>query len=326
MKFFRYLWIMVILVLVVSCKNESKNLWNSQKIEVSEKAIIEDISGEFYNPNTDLKTFRAKYPWFQGTVSDEDFLKRKNDTAEIRIYKEAVSKINDEQLPAELTQLFSRIKHYYPNFKAPKVYLFSSALQMAQDPVFIQPQDNLLFIDVSGFMGKGSPHYKGFDLYIQEGMNPENMVPKVSEVIAENLVPFGGSHQKFIDMMVYYGKLMTLQDAFLPGTPDHLKIKYSIAQYEWAKTFEENIWNYFVENNFIFSDDPQLGRRFIEPGPFSKFYTQIDNESSPQIGIFTGWQICRAFYEKHPETKLQDFVRMSATEIFNQSEYKPKNQ
>ena len=76
----------------------------------------------------------------------------------------------------------------------------------------------------------------------------------------------------------------------------------------------------------VFSDDPQLARRFVEPGPFSKFYTQIDNESSPQIGIFIGWQICRAFYEKHPDTKLEDFMKMNATEIFNESGYKPTNQ
>lgn len=309
-----------------SCKKETAELWKTEIKSPSEKVIVEDISKEFYNENISLETFKTKYPWFQGTVSNEDFLKRKNDTAEIKIYKDAVAKINYNQLTNELSQLFTRVKHYYPNFKTPKVFLFSSALQMAQDPVFLQPVDNYFFIDISGFMGKGNPHYKGFDLYIQESMNPENIVPKVSEVITEKLVPYGDDHQKFIDLMVYYGKLMTLQDAFLPNTADHLKINYSAKQYEWAKAYEEHIWNFFVENNMVFSDDPQLARRFVEPGPFSKFYTQIDNESSPQIGIFIGWQICRAFYEKHPDTKLEDFMKMNATEIFNESGYKPTNQ
>ena len=36
------------------------------------------------------------------------------------------------------------------------------------------------------------------------------------------------------------------------------------------------------------------------------------------------WRICKAFYAQKPETKLSDFLRMNATEIFNQSNYKPE--
>ncbi|WP_449401422.1 gliding motility protein GldB-related protein [Chryseobacterium wanjuense] len=42
------------------------------------------------------------------------------------------------------------------------------------------------------------------------------------------------------------------------------------------------------------------------------------------MGVFTGWQICKAYFKRKPETKLQDFLNMDATVIFNQSEYKPK--
>lgn len=80
-----------------------------------------------------------------------------------------------------------------------------------------------------------------------------------------------------------------------------------------------------MESNLIFSDDPRLVERFISPGPFSKFYTEIDNESSPQIGIFTGWQICKSYLKQNPETKLLDFLKMDAQTIFNKSGYKPKN-
>ena len=73
-------------------------------------------------------------------------------------------------------------------------------------------------------------------------------------------------------------------------------MNYTPKQYDWAKENEVNIWNFFVENNLIFSDDIRLSERFIKPAPFSKFYTEIDNESSPQIGIFIGWEICKKFF------------------------------
>lgn len=324
MKIFRTIALSSILVLgLYSCKKEADNVWKVELKEPAEKVEMTDISSQFYDQNIPLEKFKSEFPWFQGTVSDEDFGKRRADAEEIKIYREAVAKIDQKKLQKELQDLFSHIRHYFPKFKSPKVYLFSSALQMIQDPVFYDEKGNLLFIDITGFMGDKNPNYKGLELYFQKSMNQNNIVPKVSRMFAENIVPFSTDHQKFIDQLIYNGKVMILQDAFLPDTPDYLKMNYTKQQYEWAVSNEGNIWNYFVENNLLFGDDHRLEERFISPGPFSKFYTDIDNESSPQIGIYTGWQICKKYLKEKPEVKLTDFLKMDATEIFNQSGYKP---
>ncbi|WP_419487139.1 gliding motility protein GldB [Chryseobacterium bernardetii] len=325
MKIFRYIAVSSVLIAVLnSCKKEPENQWKIEVKDTTEKIEMTDISREFYNPAIPLDQFKAKFPWFQGTVSDADFSKRRADAEEIKIYKEAIGKIDQAKLQKDLQDLFSHIKHYFPQFKSPKVYLFSSALQMVQDPIFYDEKGNLLFIDITGFMGDGDAHYKGLELYFQKSMNPQNIVPKVSLLFAENIVTESPDHQKFIDQVILNGKVMILQDAFLPDTPDYLKMNYTRKQYEWATYNEANIWNYFVESNLLFGDDPRLGERFIAPGPFSKFYTEIDNESSPQIGIFTGWQICKAYLKEKPDTKLTAFLKMDATQIFNESGYKPR--
>lgn len=326
MKFFKYLlFSAVFLAGLNSCKKDTENLWKVEVKNPVEKVQIIDISKELYDPNVSLESFTQKYPFFQGTVPNEDFVERRKDPEEIKVYKEAISKIDVTKLNKELADLFSHIKNYFPDFKEPRVFLYSSALQGIMDPIFYEPKNDMLFIDITAFMGENNPNYKGLEQYFQKSMNPKNILPKVSEIFAEHFVPHNFEHQKFIDNIVYYGKLMTLQDAFLPQEPDALKMNYNPEQYEWAKANEANIWNYFVENNLVFSDDQRLAERFINPAPFSKFYTEIDNESSPQIGIFSGWQICRKFYKEKPETKLADFLKMNAQEIFNQSNYKPKN-
>lgn len=326
MKFFKYLlFSTVFLTGLNSCKKDTENLWKVEVKNPVEKVQITDISKELYDPNVSLEVFTQKYPFFQGTVPNEDFVERRKDPEEIKVYKEAISKIDVTKLNKELADLFSHIKNYFPDFKEPQVFLYSSALQGIMDPIFYEPEKGMLFIDIAAFMGENNPNYKGLEQYFQKSMNPKNILPKVSEIFAEHFVPHNFEHQKFIDNIVYYGKLMTLQDAFLPQEPDALKMNYTPEQYEWAKANEVNIWNYFVENNLVFSDDQRLAERFINPAPFSKFYTEIDNESSPQIGIFSGWQICRKFYKEKPETKLADFLKMNAQEIFNQSNYKPKN-
>ncbi|MFP3592688.1 gliding motility protein GldB [Chryseobacterium sp. SIMBA_038] len=325
MKIFRTIALSSLLVLALnSCKKDAQNQWNVEVKNPAEKVEITDISKQFYDPNVSLDQFKAQFPWFQGTVSDADFGKRRTDAGEVKLYKEAIGKIDQNKLQKELQELFSHIKYYFPQFKSPKVFLFSSALQMIQDPIFYDDKGNLLFIDVTGFMGDGNPNYKGLELYFQKSMNPQNIVPKVSQIFAENVVKESPDHQKFIDQIILNGKIMMVQDAFLPNFPDYLKMNYTKKQYDWTVTNEANIWNYFVENNLIFGDDHRLVERFIAPGPFSKFYTEIDNESSPQVGIFAGWQVCRAYFKEKPDTKLVDFLKMDATTIFNQSGYKPK--
>lgn len=312
------------LLIFNSCKKDPKDVWNVKVETLAEKVQITDISREFFDANVPLEQFQAKYPWFQGSVKNDVFELRRKNTEEIKAYKFAASKIDLNKLSTDLSALFARVKHYFPNFKNPKVYTFSSSTQMYQEPILYDPQQGFLFIDISGFMGEKSEFYKGIEEYFKKSMNPENLLPKTSEAIAFTIVPFSRNEQKFIDQLMYNGKIMTLQDAFIPEVPDHLKMSATSAQYEWDKANEVNVWDYFVENDYVFSADPRLVERFISPGPFSKFYTEIDKESSPQVGIFTGWQIARKFFEKNPETKLQDFLQMSATDIFNKSEYKPK--
>ncbi|SEG26537.1 hypothetical protein SAMN05421847_1827 [Halpernia humi] len=314
----------VLIFVLNSCKKDSANKWDIKIENEFPNVKLTDISKEFYDSTVSLEEFKKQYPWFQGSVTDADYSARRADSAEIKIYKEAIAKIDQQKLKTELSSLFAHIQYYFPDFKTPQVYLFSSDLQMAQDPIFLEPKNNYLFIDITGFMGENNPNYKGMDLYIQKSMNPQNIIPKVSDIIANQLIRPDAKHQKFLDKIVFQGKILTLQDVFLPQEPDYLKLNYTQKQYEWCEANEENIWNFFVENNLVYSDDARLEERFMSKAPFSKFYTAIDNESSPQVGNFEGWQICRKFFKEKPNTTLQDFLKMDAQTIFNEAQYRPK--
>lgn len=313
---------------VNSCKKEPENQWKIEVKNPIKKVDIVDISKPFYDSNVSLDQFKKDFPWFQGNISDANFTERRKDAKEIKIYKEAIAKINIQKLNCDLAALFSHIKNYYPNFKSPKIFLYSTGAYYDSiiNPIFYKEEENYVFIDISGFMGYKNETYNGLDYYIQKSMNPENIVPKVSMVFAENMVPAKLDHQKFLDQLIYNGKIQTLQDAFLPDTPDYLKMNYTKEQEKWNIANEANMWNYFVENDLVFSADNRLGDRFITPAPFSKFYTEIDNDSSPQVGIWIGWQICKKYLAQHPDVKLKEFLDKPASEIFEQTEYKPKNQ
>lgn len=326
MKFFRCLLFFGILISSLqSCEKEYSQRWNVQPKDVQQVSVI-DISKEFYDPKIDFKEFKGNYDWFLSTnVSDEIYQKKRTDTLEINIYNQAIKVNNIEKLQKNLANLFGQIRAYYPEFQDPKVFVFSSATELYTDPILFVPQENFLFIDLSAFLGEKNEYYKGIDQYIRSTMNPDDLIPRVSMIFAESFCGNPPTQGKFIDQLVYNGKVMVLQDAFLSNISDAKKISYTQKQEEWAKANEFNVWNYFVENDLIFSDDPKLVERFISPGPFSKFYTEIDNKSSPKIGVWIGRQICRKYLIENNKISLNDFLSMNATEIFNESRYNPKN-
>jgi len=82
-------------------------------------------------------------------------------------------------------------------------------------------------------------------------------------------------------------------------------------------------WKYFVEKSLLYSSDQKLKERFINIGPYSKFYLELDNESPPRLGQFIGYRIVEAFMDKN-EISLEETLTLEAEEIYNKSNYKPR--
>ena len=83
------------------------------------------------------------------------------------------------------------------------------------------------------------------------------------------------------------------------------------------------MWRYFLEKEMLYSDDPKLTTRFMTPGPFSKFYLEIDNDTPGRVGAWIGWQIVRS-YMKNNNVTLPELLKIDNKEIFEKSKYKPK--
>ena len=84
------------------------------------------------------------------------------------------------------------------------------------------------------------------------------------------------------------------------------------------------MWQFFIEKQLIYSSDPALIQRFIDPAPFSKFYLEIDNESPGGIGKWLGWQIVKSYVENNPKVEINKLLSLPAQTIFNKSNYKPR--
>lgn len=319
-------WIAIWMIfLVVSCGKE--NRWDVELPEENVELKFTDISKDFFDPSVALNTLQSRYPFFfDNSVENSVWEEQRKDTLELAVFDSVQKTFAKPDYKEEIEGVFAYYKHYFPHEILPQVYTYSSGLQNIYDPVIYGRKEGMLFIALDGYLGSESSWYKKERVYpyVAKNMNPENIAPSVVMAIGREIIPFNPRQQAFVDLMVDEGKKLVLADALLPKTPDQLKIGYTKEQLEWAVANEGDIWNYFVEQNMIFSSDKTYKERFLQPGPFSKFLNEIETESPGRIGAWIGWQICRKYLDENPEMTLEEFVQKDTQLIFKESKYKPK--
>ena len=230
-----------------------------------------------------------------------------------------------EKQSEEITDAFRRIKYYYPKANIPtKVYAYFSGFE-AQTSL----GNNYIGIGLDMFLGANSKFYPAltelFPRYISRRFTPAFIAPRVVEtVIRENLFPENDNDRTLLAKMVYNGKIMYFLDQVLPDVPDTVKIGYTGKQLQWATQFKAETWGYFLEQNLLYESDFNRIQMYLNEAPFTPGLGE-KNESAPKLGIWTGWQIVKAYMDKHPGmTIAQLMAETDAQKILNESKYRPK--
>lgn len=155
--------------------------------------------------------------------------------------------------------------------------------------------------------------------YFKVKMSSEFLMADIAQSWLVGNVIEDQSGEDFLSNMLYFGKILYVVDAMAPGLDDHVKIRYTALEYEWAELSEYNIWQHIVEQEWIYSKDIKLIVRYFNEGP-----TTVGLDESPaRIGQYLGWKIIKAYMEKNPDVTILDLIAEN-----NQAKmlkaYKPK--
>ena len=318
----RYIAFFSILLVLFSCKTESKPKIDVSEIEV--EIIIERFEQEFYNSTSnDLNQLKENYAiFFPTSVPDSVWVNRMISEEEQYLFEESNRIFGDfEETENQLIQLFKHIKYYYPKFDEPKVITYISDLDYEYPVVYA---DSLLFISLDMYLGSDNVVYQDFPKYLSQNYTKKNVSVGVAKAIVNKLYPKQRSRQ-FLEKIIQEGKHLYLINQFLPNVNENLKIGYSEEKLEWSKLNEINIWKYFIEKELLYSNDIDLDARFIDVAPFSKFYQEADQDSPGQIGVWIGWNIVTSYMQNN-DVNLQQLMAIDSEELFRKSKYKPRKQ
>lgn len=274
----------------------------------------------FNTPEQNYEKLKADFPYFfPASTPDSIWKNKQKEPLQRELYGEVVKQFgNFSQEKKEIKNLFQHIKYNYPAFIPPKIITVTSDVDYAYRVIYT---DSLLIIGLDNYLGETHRFYQSFPAYTRFELQKKFLLVDVALHISEKMLP-AERYQNFLEVMIGQGKKIFLASEFLPKTSEDMLLKYPQKKYQWALENESEIWRYFIENELLYSTDPKMLQRFIQPAPFSKFYLEHDQESPGGIGQFIGLKIVQAYVKKYPE-KAHKLGEIPNEIIFKKANYKP---
>lgn len=212
------------------------------------------------------------------------------------------------------------IKHF-PNDSVPVVYTLIPGMDFHTPSIF--GYDNDLFVCLDMYLGKDFKYYAaaGMPKFIAERCE-RKFIPLdcFSKGLAYKHLP-NKTPVTALDYILLEGKKMFFTATMFPNVTPQDILGYSDEKYQWAVKYEKQVWQYFIEQNMIYSKDEDVIRRLVEETPFTR---DFGNQSPGRLGAFIGWHIVSHYMKNHPETTLQEMMDMTNSQQFlKESYYKP---
>lgn len=309
----------ILILFFLSCSKERQSAPDLSGIS-SDPEIIR-FEQLFYESSSEgLPNLKTRFPYlFPAGNADSVWVNKIEDEDERYLYAETQKQYADfSYQKSRLVSLFNHMKYYFPTFREPKVITIVTQVDYNNKVLYA---DSLLFVGLDLYLGQEHEVYEEFPSYVKQNYHSDHLIVDVADALIRPLLR-PSEDNSFVSRMVQEGKRLEILSLLLPDLSEEEIIGYSKEQWAWAEMSESNIWKYFVQNELLYSTDPELSRRFIEEAPFSKFFLEVDRESPGRIGTWFGWRIAEAYWS-NLDPGMRELITMDNEELFKRSKYKP---
>ncbi len=244
-------------------------------------------------------------------------------------YWQEVYKASQETYPnlraidQELKQAFQYYKSYYPSDALPNIFTLVKGIDLRYKVVTLQDQALIIFLDM--YLGKDYKYYPSqYPDYRIERFTKSHIALDVVETLFQTRYPKDSfTNKSFLSRMLYRGKKLHFMKSMMPNRHDTSIMRYSLEDWKWCRTFEQKIWDHFVNQELLYETNAKKYTDFLKEGPFTSA-GGIPPDSPPRIGAFIGWQIIQAYRRNQKQATLPQLMKSTKYQnILNQSGYSP---
>jgi hypothetical protein len=227
-----------------------------------------------------------------------------------------------ENIEKELTGAFQHFRYYFPKKQVPGIYTCITGFNNS-----IITGDSVLGIGLDKYLGSGNKYYSELQIYNYQAakMNSINIVPDCiyAWVSSEwNFKEMGYSTDNVLAEMIHEGKLLYMVRSMLPDYDENLLFGFNTAQMKFCRNNENQMWQYLVEHNLLFSTEQLTKKKLIGEAPFTYYFSK---ESPGRAIVWTGFRIIESFMSRNKGTSLDDLMKNTDIQgILEKAKYNPK--
>ena len=157
--------------------------------------------------------------------------------------------------------------------------------------------------------------------YLRKYNSKRYITANLIEVIFNSYFQEYHKRNNFLSSLIYKGKIMYVIEKCSKNSRE-VNFSYTNEEYLWCEENEFQIWNFFIENNLIFSNNQNNLRSYLDYSPFAKGMPQ---ESPGRIAYYVGYKIFKKYAQKYKNKTLFELItETDENKILSESKYRPK--
>lgn len=223
-------------------------------------------------------------------------------------------------LETEITETYKYFRYHFPNRPLPKAIV----TDMTGFNYNILQIDGTYGIGLEHYLGSSNLYYEQLQwpAYIRKNCRKEYIVSNFVKGWMMNEFPYNPPKNDLINKMIYEGKILYLQTAFLRNSPDSIITGFTQKQLDWCGENEGMMWSELIKKNKLYSEDDEDLQHYTQDAPFTPDFPR---ESPGKAGNWIGLRIVEAYMKAYPKTSMEELMKLNDGQaILMKSKYKPK--
>lgn len=298
----------ILLLLMIGCRDNGRpdvsKLLKERKILRLDKDVF-----ALDHENPDIEVLSEKYGTYLdlyvggvlqlGRVTDPDFKHLFSlflrDSVMNEVYDSVAVRYADMSIQEnELSGALAYYAYYFPGRVIPQVYTHISGFNQS-----VIVDSAAIGVSLDNYLGENCVFYDmlttPIPMYARKKMTSRDVVKDALSGWLSAEFPYLPVKNDLISGMIYQGKIIWLLEKLFPDYEKSRLLGYLPEQEIWCENNEKQIWQFLIENDYIFSTQQTLVMKFLSDAPFT---SGMPAESPGQAVVWTGYRIIGKYQEK----------------------------
>ena len=204
----------------------------------------------------------------------------------------------------DLGALKRAVEVQLPSISFPR-HIYGAVVPYEQSVIVL---DSAIIVGLNHYLGVDYEGYAAFENYRRVLKIPERIVYDIAEALVRSTFPYTPDlEDSLFSRMAYEGMIVYTVKSLVENSDLAFVLGYDKNQLKWAFENESKIWHKIVSDNLLYSTDPSITMRLVEPSSASL----IINSAAPgRIGRYVGYKIVSNYLKGNSDLSLESlFVK-----------------